>query len=324
MEPSAPGAGKIRFGLFEVDLSRGELCKRGRKVVLQELPFQVLGLLLDHPGEVVTREQLKQAVWPSDTFIEFDQGLNKAIQKIRQALGDSADNSRFVETLPRKGYRFIAPLELPGQDEPAGQKPQIGSPEPERGVALHAETGRRFRRERAVWIVALAVATAVIIVFWVRWPARAPARLRKLAFTPQGQFDTPVISPDGQHIAYIITDPSEQTGRPTGAPVAGRLLIQDLDREAPREIDGTNGADSPFWSPDSEFVGFSARTRLWKVPARSGSPVPICELSDEFLGGSWSPDGNAMVFSINHQGIYEVSASGGSSQDADRSGSFRL
>jgi DNA-binding response OmpR family regulator len=78
VEPSAPGAGKIRFGLFEVDFSRGELCKRGRKVVLQEQPFQVLGLLLDHPGEVVTREELKQALWPSDTFIEFDQGLNKA------------------------------------------------------------------------------------------------------------------------------------------------------------------------------------------------------------------------------------------------------
>src|SRR6185437_10084650 len=99
-QPTAPRV--IRFGLFEFDLSAGDLRKQGRKVKLQDQPFQVLLLLLRSPGEIVTREELQQALWAADTFVEFDQGLNTAIKKIRQALGDSADNPRFVETIPRK------------------------------------------------------------------------------------------------------------------------------------------------------------------------------------------------------------------------------
>jgi DNA-binding winged helix-turn-helix (wHTH) protein len=101
----------LRFGLFEVDLRAGELRKSGVKIKLQEQPFQILALLLERPGEVITREQLRQQLWSADTFVDFDQGLNKAINKIRQALGDSAEDPRFVETLARRGYRFIAPLE---------------------------------------------------------------------------------------------------------------------------------------------------------------------------------------------------------------------
>src|SRR5438093_10275695 len=102
----------VRFGAFEVDLRAGELRKNGLKIKLQEQPFQVLAMLLRHPGEVVTREELQKTVWPADTFVDFDRGLNKTINKIREALGDSADNPRFVETLPRRGYRFIAPVEV--------------------------------------------------------------------------------------------------------------------------------------------------------------------------------------------------------------------
>jgi DNA-binding winged helix-turn-helix (wHTH) protein/tetratricopeptide (TPR) repeat protein len=97
--------------LFEADLTTGELRKRGRKVPLQDQPFQVLALLLRHPGEIIAREELQRALWPADTFVEFEHGVNTAIKKLRQALGDSADNPRFIETLPRKGYRFIAPVE---------------------------------------------------------------------------------------------------------------------------------------------------------------------------------------------------------------------
>ena len=100
----------VRFGIFELDVAAGELRKQGRRINLQQQPCQVLALLLRRPGELVTREELQQALWPGDTFVEFDQGLNTAIKKIRQALGDSAENPRFVETLPRKGYRFIAPV----------------------------------------------------------------------------------------------------------------------------------------------------------------------------------------------------------------------
>ena len=110
MEEVANSARIVRFGVFEVDLRAGELRKNGLKIKLQEQPFQVLAMLLRHPGEIVTREELQKAVWPADTFVDFDRGLNKAINKIREALGDSADNPRFVETLPRRGYRFIAPV----------------------------------------------------------------------------------------------------------------------------------------------------------------------------------------------------------------------
>src|SRR5260370_11989553 len=103
--------GVIRFGPFELDLGTGELRKHGLKTRLQQQPFRVLALLLEHPGEVVTREELRQAIWPADTFVGFDEGLDATIYKLRNALGDSSENPRFVETLPRRRYRFIAPVE---------------------------------------------------------------------------------------------------------------------------------------------------------------------------------------------------------------------
>jgi cholera toxin transcriptional activator len=109
-----------RFGLFELDLSAGELRKSGVKLRLQGQPFQVLALLLEHAGEVVTREELQQKLWPSDTFVDFDHSLNTAINKVREALGDSASSPRYVETLARRGYRFIAPVQT---DAPAEMTP---------------------------------------------------------------------------------------------------------------------------------------------------------------------------------------------------------
>ena len=103
---------QIRFGVFEVDLRAGELRRKGLQVKLQEQPFQVLSMLLEHAGEVVTREELQTKLWPADTIVDFDHGLNKAINKIRKALGDSAENPRFVETVARRGYRFIADVRV--------------------------------------------------------------------------------------------------------------------------------------------------------------------------------------------------------------------
>jgi TolB-like protein len=105
-----PVRAPIRFGAFELDPESGELRKRGMKVKLQEQPFHILQILLEHRGEVVTREELQQHIWPSDTFVDFDHGLYNAIKKLREALGDSADVPRYIETLSRRGYRFIAPL----------------------------------------------------------------------------------------------------------------------------------------------------------------------------------------------------------------------
>src|SRR2546428_7809266 len=100
----------LHFGVFEVDVRSGELRKQGVRIKLQEQPFHVLAVLLQRPGEVVTREQLRSENWSADTFVDFDNSLNTAINKLREALGDSADNPRFIETLPRRGYRFIAPI----------------------------------------------------------------------------------------------------------------------------------------------------------------------------------------------------------------------
>jgi TolB-like protein/DNA-binding winged helix-turn-helix (wHTH) protein/Flp pilus assembly protein TadD len=112
MEDDHQTRGRLRFGVFELDLRAGELRKRGLRVRLQEQPFQVLATLLQHPGEVVTREELQKKLWPADTFVDFDHGLNKTINKIREALGDSAESPRFVETVARRGYRFLAEVKV--------------------------------------------------------------------------------------------------------------------------------------------------------------------------------------------------------------------
>src|SRR6266566_1372710 len=107
MAPETRSSTILRFGTFEVDLRAGELRKQGVRIKVQEQPFHVLTVLLRRPGEVVTREELRNQNWPPDTFVDFDNSLNTAINKLREALGDSADNPRFIETLPRRGYRFL-------------------------------------------------------------------------------------------------------------------------------------------------------------------------------------------------------------------------
>src|SRR5215468_6543707 len=101
----------VRFGGFELDQRAGELRKDGTLVRLQEQPLQILKTLLEHPGAIVTREELQQKIWPSDTFVDFGHGINNAVKRLREALGDTADTPRYVETLPRRGYRFIARIE---------------------------------------------------------------------------------------------------------------------------------------------------------------------------------------------------------------------
>jgi DNA-binding winged helix-turn-helix (wHTH) protein len=114
MPSSNREAGLLRFGVFEVDLAAGELRKNGARIRLQEQPFQVLTALLQNAGEVVTRDDLRKKIWPADTFVDFDHSLNTAVNKIRESLGDSASSPRFVETLARRGYRFIAPVDSAG------------------------------------------------------------------------------------------------------------------------------------------------------------------------------------------------------------------
>src|SRR5215470_16158373 len=149
----------IRFAVFEVDLKSAELRKRGQKVKLQEQPFRVLAMLLDRPGQVVTREELRQKLWPADTFVDFDHGLNSAVARLREALEDSADEPQFVETVPRQGYRFI------------GQQDTTAAPTPSRTPeAEKAESDRPISRSRFIFSVA---SVAVLIGAW--WLIRSRA-----------------------------------------------------------------------------------------------------------------------------------------------------
>src|SRR5438309_6342394 len=111
--PSSPASQLIRFDTFELDLRAGELRKGGTRIRLQEQPLQVLQALLENPGELVTREELQKRIWPADTFVDFDHGLHAAVNRLRSALNDSADRPRYVETVARRGYRFIGQLESP-------------------------------------------------------------------------------------------------------------------------------------------------------------------------------------------------------------------
>jgi DNA-binding winged helix-turn-helix (wHTH) protein len=130
METPHPSGKIVRFGVFEVDLETGELRRQGLRIRLAEQPFLVLAYLLERRGKLVTRDELHQRLWPADTFVDFDHGLNAAIHKLREALADSAANPRFVETVPRRGYRFIAPVET----SPAGS-----SAEPSAGELIDWE-----------------------------------------------------------------------------------------------------------------------------------------------------------------------------------------
>jgi len=157
---SSPGpASLIRFGVFEVDLETGELRRHGLKVKLRDQSFQVLALLLERPGQLVTREQLQRKLWAGDTFVDFGRGLNKAINRLREALGDSAETPSFIETPAKRGYRFVAPLEdsrnavpLPAATVEARVEP---GPSPAISVAVRSRT-------RPWWIVSLLALVAVL------------------------------------------------------------------------------------------------------------------------------------------------------------------
>src|SRR5579863_360578 len=118
----------IRFGVFEVDPHTGELRKQGLRLKLRDQPFQILLLLLAQPGEVISRDDLQKQLWPGDTFVDFDRGLNKAVNHLRDALGDSAESPRFIETLPKRGYRFIAAVQAEGHERGVETAPAAVNP----------------------------------------------------------------------------------------------------------------------------------------------------------------------------------------------------
>src|SRR5271156_1478347 len=199
---------RIGTGLFEVDLTSGEVLRQGRRVPLQEQPFRVLALLLEHPGQIVTREQMQATLWPADTYVGFDEGLNTAIRKLRVLFGDSADNPRFIETIPRRGYRFIAPVnELPNENglpahstgKPDSKNTEAAIPKVKPGVQEQDGRARTLssaasRSSRRIWIWTLSIALAAILVLMLARviarthgsspPARLTAKREMLAVLP--------------------------------------------------------------------------------------------------------------------------------------------
>lgn len=149
----------IRFGLFEADLHSAELRKNGRRVKIDGQPIRILGLLLERPGELVTREELQQKLWPADTFVDFEHSINAAVKRLRDALGESAESPRFIETLPRRGYRFIAPIDpvnrAPEGPPPGAPPPAVVSPSSVTGDVRASRTSWRFASRLAVFAVAL-------------------------------------------------------------------------------------------------------------------------------------------------------------------------
>src|SRR3982751_1377367 len=181
--------GRIRFGAFEVNLRAGELRKHGVPIRLQAQPFRVLEMLLEHSGDVVTREELKQKLWPADTFGDFDHALNKAINKIREALNDSASNPRFVETVARRGYRFIA--DVAPADEPSSSVEPVIAALPEakdRRQELAEQPAARRRTLKSMgWKITgglLLLVLATLFVWQSRWTHGKSSEIRSLAVLP--------------------------------------------------------------------------------------------------------------------------------------------
>ncbi len=176
----SPAAARVlRFGVFEADLHARELRKQGMQIKLQEQPFQILAFLLEHPGEIVTREHLRQKLWPADTFVDVDNSVNAAINRLREALGDSPESPRFVETLPRRGYRFVAPVtEIKGPERDSVHE-NANAMIPARSEEVPAIGN--LRGSRTIAKLSLAVALVVILVAasvwaWEKW--REPISLQ--------------------------------------------------------------------------------------------------------------------------------------------------
>ena len=279
-----PSDGPIRFGVFEVDLAARELRKRGVRVKLQDQPFRVLEALLEKPGEIVTREELKERLWAQDEFVEFDKSLNTAVQKIRQVLGDSASSPRFLETVPKVGYRFVAPVQRTGKSKPA--------PSPKR---------------RLVWlaIAALAVVAAVVL-FGPQREDRAPEfRLSRLTSDPGSEYN-PSFSPDGLRVAYQVDDDSGRSD----------IYVKLAEASAPATRITPSPRDDiePSWSPDGSRLVFARIVE--RRPAHIGSrfklvivrPVenaaeqeiatpPLYSRNPAGIKPRWAPDGRHIVFS---------------------------
>jgi Tol biopolymer transport system component/DNA-binding winged helix-turn-helix (wHTH) protein len=287
-----------RFEDFEVNLETGEVWKAGRPLKVQDQPFRILAALLERPGQVVTREELRQLVWPENNFGDFDHAINLAMAKLRATLGDSADVPHLIETLPRRGYRFIAPLKEQTETPPpvvtAPPKEQSDSTPPK----AHAARAARKKLLLIVGALALVVVGAVALVRMFSTRREQPPTGGEIAplVSMPGQQDSPAVSPDGSQVAFDSS----------GAPHPG-IYIALVGGEKPLQLTENDSDDYPTWSPDGRQIAFERfrgsdnKKGLYVIPALGGSERRLYTASfpvwAECNKMDWSPDGKSLIFS---------------------------
>ena len=297
----------IRFSTFEVNLHTGELRQRGQKVKLQEQPLQVLAALLERPGEIVTREELRSKLWPADTFVDFDHSLNAAIKRLRDALGESAEAPIFVETLARRGYRFIAPVvqdaapqsEAPDRVVPAGTAPS--------SAVVKVAEPRTNSRDRKLWKTTIPGAALVIVLVgifvWIGRPLPPPKVLNTTQITHDGVPKLNGILTDGSRLFIIETNGARMflaqasvTGGDTSViptPFTN-IAVTDISRDHSHLL-------------AVNFVGTETESQLWALPVAAGTPRELSDLVGH--SGVWSPDGRQLALAKGSD-IYIANADG--------------
>ena len=296
----------VRFGAFDADFRTQELRKQGVRVKLPQQSFQILQMLLEQPGELVTRDQLRQALWSGDTFVDFDHGVNNSIKRIRDALGDSAESPRYIETLPRLGYRFIGSIDgkvdvpTPAPIPPERNWKVKAGPTP--SVAGAEETAAPHGR----WPLTLAGVFALLLVagtlFWFRRPQPSPAPEMKLHQLTTNSGENPVgtgaISPDGKYLAY------------TDLQGIHIKLIESGETQTIPQLESFKGSRVEWriacWFPDSTRFLANLNLRrgqhpsIWTVSVLGGTPR---KLRDEAEAWSLSRDGSLIAFATNYGSV---------------------
>jgi len=314
-ETPGPRRQVLRFGAFELDLRSGELRKTGLRVNLQEQPFKVLECLIDRPGELVTRDELRQRLWPGDTFVDFEHGVNAAVKRLRETLEDSAETPRFIETLPRRGYRFIAPVEWDQALVVEADRAATG-----RGVTDQrlpadeqpAPTKRWSRRVIGASVLAILVTAALGGWMLSRSPKRPELPMKVIPMTSLKGFEIgPSFSRDGTRVAFAWDGEAQDNFHIYVQMVGSAEPPRRLTRHPAFEV-------NPVWSPDDMQIAYlrrdpqSQELNVWVMSALGGPTTKVSDLSVSF-GISWSPDGryiNAARVSPPN-GIYRIPVEGG-------------
>jgi Tol biopolymer transport system component/DNA-binding winged helix-turn-helix (wHTH) protein len=271
----------VRFGSYEVDLPAGELKKCGVKLKLSGQPFQVLALLLEQPGTIVTREELQKRLWP-DTFVDVDHNLNTAINKIREVLGDSAENPRFVETLPRRGYRFVAQVEGTGAAKTADELLNLG-------MAKSARPRGRALRVSMLFGACALLAGAGLFIYMRRQVSEPPRQrtLTRITFD-DGLQSEPTWSPDGRYIAYS----SDRGGK-------FDIWVQQVSGGDPIQITKGPGHHwQPDWSPDGKYIAYRSEEGdggIYAAPALGGAGLAR-KVAPFGYHPHWSPNSSQVLF----------------------------